>query len=87
VKPIRLTGKAMEELRRKVWERASQRCEDCNLWVPLNGELMWRMHLAHIVSRGRGGDDSELNTRCLCAECHGKEHNCNGKPVPAKVSA
>jgi cytochrome c553 len=85
--PVRLKGKAMEALRREVWWRAGKRCEVCNFPVPLDGDLMWRMHLAHRNGRGANGEDTADNTRCLCAKCHGNEHNAGGKPVPAKEIA
>lgn len=66
-KPIRLKGKAMGELRARVFERDGNRCRIC-------GNTYW-LELAHIIARGRGGEDSEQNTRVLCARCHRIEHS------------
>jgi 5-methylcytosine-specific restriction endonuclease McrA len=76
---IRLKGGDLASLRRRVFVRDRWLCRECGRgcgWVT--------GHLAHIVSRGAGGSDTEANTRLLCAECHMKEHNCHGKPLPAK---
>ena len=82
--PVRLKGKAVESLREKVWARAGGRCEICFKEVPLEGNLLTRMHLAHKKSRGAGGGDTLANTRCLCPKCHILSHNCGGKPCPKK---
>ena len=66
---IRLKGPALEALRRRVFLRDKWTCRECGAicgWA--SG------HLAHIISRGAGGSDTEENTRLLCAECHDKEH-------------
>ena len=66
----RLKGLALALLRRRVFLRDKWTCQKCGCicgWV--SGQL------AHIISRGAGGSDTEENTRLLCAECHGKEHN------------
>ena len=62
---VRLNGKEMAELRQAVFARSEGSCENS---VTSKGErcparIYWgSFHLAHIVSRGRGGNDS-LKTR------------------------
>ncbi len=102
-RPGRLKGKAMESLRREVFERDGYRCQHTwmvDYWNPLDGtympfqrtcgkEVTWENgHLAHIISRGRGGPDTPENTCCKCSSCHiGIEHSYGPsgvKPVPKK---
>ena len=73
---LRLKGKALESLRRRVFERDGWHCREC-----LVGCSWDSGHLAHIISRGAGGSDTEDNTRLLCGDCHHAEHN--PKAVPA----
>ncbi len=68
--PTRLKGKAMEQLRRDVFNRAGGRCERCGAWAPWGGDVFTRGHLAHHISRGAGGGDTAENTTWLCPECH-----------------
>jgi len=75
IKPIRLKGAAMSALRREVYERDGGCCVVCGRWVPLEGGLWERAHLAHIKSRGAGGGDVIDNVQIKCAECHlNREH-------------
>jgi len=69
-KRIKATGKAMEELRMEVFHRDQGRCQMCGRYAS------WESgHLAHIKSRGAGGDDVPENCRWLCFDCHiGVEH-------------
>lgn len=74
-KAKRLRGKDLEDLRRDVYDRDGGRCVDCGQWVPLNGDVFTRAHLAHIISRGAGGSDIMENTQIKCPFCHlQKEH-------------
>jgi 5-methylcytosine-specific restriction endonuclease McrA len=76
---IRLKGADLERVRRACFIRDGWRCQDC-LRV-----IGWASgHMAHIKSRGAGGSDVMDNVRTLCLECHSKEHNCGGKPLPRK---
>ena len=72
--PIRLKGAAYSKLKREVYQRDGGRCVDCRRWVPLtvNGMFVpYRCaHLAHIKSRGAGGEDTMDNVRILCHSCH-----------------
>jgi 5-methylcytosine-specific restriction endonuclease McrA len=79
---IRLKGKPLEALRRRVFERDEWKCRECGR------PCSWASgHLAHIISRGAGGSDVEGNVRLLCNACHFREHNCGGKPLPRKPDA
>jgi len=69
-KTTRLKGKELEALRFAVWERDGHRCVTCGRPVPLNGNVFERAHLAHIRSRGAGGEDTPENTRIKCFHCH-----------------
>ena len=77
-KRIDLNRKDYQELRRQAWSRAGGLCEneDCGSPAPLEigGEfVLWGCgHLAHIKSKGAGGDDTLDNVRWLCPKCHGK---------------
>lgn len=76
---VRLKGQALADLRRQRFVLDGWRCIDCGTGVS------WASgHLAHVKSRGAGGSDTIENTRTKCAECHMKEHNCGGKPLPKK---
>lgn len=76
---VRLKGAALMNLRYRVFVRDLYHCRDCGM------PCTWESgHMAHIISRGAGGSDSEDNCRLLCMSCHVKEHNCGGKPLPAK---
>jgi hypothetical protein len=70
---IRLNGYEMKELRQNAFARSQGRCEnsvdDKRTRCPV--KIYWMtFHLAHIVSRGRGGDDSLSNTLAACPGCH-----------------
>ena len=69
-KRIKRVGKKMQELRREVFNREKGLCQMCKEYAPLNGELWYRGHLAHIKSKGAGGDDVAENCRWLCFICH-----------------
>ncbi len=61
-KPTRLNAKGMAKLRSRVFSRDGGRCVEC-------GSRYW-LELSHIIPRGRGGSDTESNTRVLCKKCH-----------------
>lgn len=84
----------MEALRREVFERDGYRCQHLLGWIKnipylCYNPVTWESgHIAHIIRRSQGGDDTAENTLCKCADCHLiKEHHegGNGKIVPAKV--
>jgi hypothetical protein len=55
---VRLYGAAKTALRRHCYERDHERCVVCKKWLPFEGPLMERMHMAHVEGTGRA-------TRCL----------------------
>ncbi len=87
-KPVRLKGKAMGDLRERVYKRDEGKCVWCGHNVILERGHWWSMHLSHERSKGANGPDTEENTRCECLNCHiGIGHGygpSRTKPVPAK---
>lgn len=85
--PIRLRGKALEQLRRDCFDRDIYKCQECGYW-PLSwyADSGRSAHMAHIKGRGRNGSDTLENVRTLCPQCHADEHNAGGKPCPKKLS-
>lgn len=73
----RLTGHDLTTLRLACVTRDKGRCRECHClvsdelpdWHPL------KYHMAHIKSRGAGGEDTLENVRTLCGQCHRREHN------------
>jgi hypothetical protein len=64
-------------VRRRVYARSGGRCElrfkgIClgDVILPFDGGLYERGHLAHLKSRGAGGEFTEANTRWSCWRCH-----------------
>jgi 5-methylcytosine-specific restriction endonuclease McrA len=90
----RLKGAALEQLRRDCFERDGYRCQgfihsECGLWFTCRKLVTWESgHMAHIVSRGRGGPDVIDNVVTKCGDCHiGIEHSYGPsgiKPCPRK---
>lgn len=81
---VRLYGKDKTTLRRECYVRDNERCVECGRWLPFDGSIMDRMHMAHIIGIGRGGSDVIGNVRTLCFQDHiVNEHN--PKSVPPKV--
>lgn len=100
-RPGRLKGEDMEALRREVFERDGYLCQHMKvvmidwklgkLYKMCREPVSWESgHLAHVVSRGRGGKDEASNCVTKCAACHiGIEHSYGSsgvKPVPKKVA-
>jgi 5-methylcytosine-specific restriction endonuclease McrA len=101
--PGRLKGEALEALRRACFERDGYQCQQVLREEPMPGfeadlvsvfrcwkRVTWESgHMAHIVSRGRGGKDELSNVKTKCAECHiGIEHSygpSGRKPVPPSL--
>jgi 5-methylcytosine-specific restriction endonuclease McrA len=74
---LRVTGKAMTELRAQCFVRDGYTCQQCGYrghWYNLD--------LAHIRNKRNHGDILS-NVRTLCHTCHMLEHAGN-KPVPPK---
>jgi len=86
----------MEALRREVFERDGDRCQHILNRYPFFPfvvrclkSITWDTgHLAHIISRGRGGKDVPENCLTKCAEHHMITEHCYGpsgqKPCPPK---
>ena len=95
-RPGRVTGKAMEALRRACFERDGYRCQhqafiaDTNcLHARCMRLVTWdNGHMAHIKSRGAGGKDELSNVTTKCPDCHVVREHFFGpsgiKPVPPK---
>lgn len=82
---VRLTGKALEALRRQCWDRDESRCQwdGCGRWCRWERGFSDSGHMAHRHGRGAGGSDVLDNVRVLCGEHHLiNEHN--PKAVPKK---
>jgi len=63
------------------WERLSKQCRQrarytCKLCGKRakNQHEKKRFHADHIIPRSRGGEDAIHNLRCICENCHGKQH-------------
>jgi len=63
---LRLALNAYEQLRQRVLERDSWRCQNCGYHENLE--------VHHKTPRSRQGDDSEVNLITLCNSCHSNEH-------------
>ena len=73
-KPIILKGKELEKLRLECYVRDKGCCQDCGKFVPANGSVFNRGHMAHIKRRNKGGDILS-NVQWKCYDCHiGYEH-------------
>jgi 5-methylcytosine-specific restriction endonuclease McrA len=84
--PVRLKGKALEALRRACFERDEYRCSECDVPVTWDGYFVNRGHMAHVISRGRGGPDELFNVKTMCMRCHLVDGH-NPKSVPRKEIA
>jgi hypothetical protein len=56
---------AVGDIRRQIWERAKKKCEHCGKILAYG---LMEMH--EELWRGRGGEISLANGRCLCVDCH-----------------
>jgi 5-methylcytosine-specific restriction endonuclease McrA len=95
VRPGRLRGKALEQLRRDCFERDGYRCqatkslfESWNFTVKCLRPVTWETgHMAHIRNKRMWGDTLD-NVVTKCAECHIQIEHAYGptriKPCPAK---
>ena len=75
---IRLSGKALEELRFVCWVRDDGRCQRCFIQTyyeaRFDGDPL-AYDMAHIIGRGAGGSDTLDNVRTLCHRDHMTEHS------------
>ena len=84
---VRLYGSDLKALRDAVYARDGGRCQwttngvSCGRWMPKDGDLWTRAHLAHKVSRGAGGSDTLENCEIRCPHHHlVSEHTKGEKP-------
>ena len=66
-KPIRLKGKAYEDLQGAVLKRDRNICQQCNRWNENPPH--------HVKKRSQGGQDVIENMVTLCIVCHDKYPN------------
>jgi 5-methylcytosine-specific restriction endonuclease McrA len=64
--PVRLGKGEYEELRRRVLQRDSWRCQHCG--------SMTNLEAHHQQFRSHSGDDNEANLITLCTDCHSLVH-------------
>jgi 5-methylcytosine-specific restriction endonuclease McrA len=57
-------------IRKRVYRREGWRCALCDSTEYLQ--------IHHIIPRGRGGSNHEINLICLCADCHAATHALSG---------
>ena len=70
-KKVRLNGREMAQLRQEILQRSHYQCENSIEGERCTEIINWGdFHLAHIVSRGRGGSDSMDNVLACCRDCH-----------------
>ena len=68
---VRLNGAEMLELRQNVFARSQGRCENSVDGERCPTRIYWMtFHLAHMISRGRGGSDVPENVLAACEKCH-----------------
>lgn len=77
---VRLTGKALEQLRLDCYRRDNCRCQECGIRTDpfVSSMAPNSYHMAHIKAKRNGGDTLD-NVRALCGDCHRAEH---GNPLP-----
>src|SRR5437867_825446 len=71
-------------LRRRVIERAGNRCEYCRL--SQEHELFGTFHIEHIIARQHGGDDSEGNLCLACSSCNLHKGPIVAESIPTRVT-
>lgn len=78
---VRRYGAAKTALRDERYELDKGRCQwqGCGIWLPKDGSVFKRAHLAHILSLGAGGADTLDNTRILCFHHHIEVEHTKGR--------
>ena len=75
-KRIKLNSKDKAKLRKQVWEEQHGCCQNCGIYVQLQGDDLFSVgHLHHIKTRGAGGGDNRDNVVMYCSFCHNEIHN------------
>ena len=75
---VRLDAIEMKALRAACWDRDKGICQETGerlYWEPRFPGDPLAYDMAHIRSRGAGGNDTLDNVRALCHSCHMKEHS------------
>ena len=87
---IRLDGEDLTKLRMACFVRDDFQCTECGRYVNPSAPE-WadsRAHMAHIIGRGAGGNDSLENVKTMCKGCHIDKQHAYGpsmtKPCPKK---
>ena len=62
-----------ERLSKQCRQRARYTCKLCGKRAKNKFERK-RFHADHILPRSKGGEDALYNLRCLCENCHAKQH-------------
>ena len=84
---VRLSGPEMAVLRQDAFNRSHGQCENSvtNERDRCPVRIYWgSFHLAHIISRGRGGSDTIENVLACCPDCHFEDTRNRKKLVPHK---
>lgn len=66
-KPVKLKGKAYDQLQQDVLDRDRNICRICKEWTDAPPH--------HVVPRSQGGSDSIENLITCCTECHMAIHH------------
>jgi hypothetical protein len=89
VRPGRLRGEGMKDLRLLCYERDGRKCVECNrpvVFVPWSPMQEDGYHMAHIRNRRMWGDNLE-NVHTKCGYCHIVLEHRGGKVVAKKEAA
>lgn len=80
---VRLNAQEMRQLRQEAFARSAGQCENSADGRRCATRINWSsFHLAHIVSRGRGGSDVVSNVLACCPECHWDSHHGRARLEP-----
>ncbi|MGH9732373.1 MAG: HNH endonuclease [Candidatus Acidiferrales bacterium] len=76
---LRLVPQTYDELRKQILQRDGWRCQQCGCSANL--------HVHHIRSRSKLGDDVPENLITLCADCHQATHRSGRRSIHRSVEA
>lgn len=81
---VRLTGKALTQLRNDCFWRDGGICQECGqrVYAMAHHSAPNSYHMAHRRNKRNHGDTLD-NVRALCGDCHRAEH---GNPLPKRSS-
>lgn len=67
----RVTGRTLQETRKRIWLRDGARCRMCQELVSIEPGTDRPCEIDHIVPLWAGGAESDdANLQCLCPPCH-----------------